>query len=275
MWGNIYSQLSCNSCSRLTGIWELMKLSCKLTHANSRLSTLMQLFFSMQTLACQLSCNSCSRLTRTESWWNSHVNSRLSTLTQLFFSFDQDTRVDETLMQALACQLSCNSCSRLTRTRELMKLSCKLSLVNSHVTLVLVWPGPRVDETLMQTLACQLSCNSCSRLTNNLINQYSRIDPGNLPFPSPSQLSNHPSLHHSHSLRDVWLHFWENSEKCRPSSGDWGLWVHHQINTKVQNEAWKYVICDFSNFLERYWEVHYKVRDAHWGCQIKPPPLPE
>ena len=40
-------------------------------------------------------------------------------------------------------QLSCNSCSRLTRTRELRKLSYKLSLGNSH----------------------QLSCNSCSRLT--------------------------------------------------------------------------------------------------------------
>ena len=40
-------------------------------------------------------------------------------------------------------QLSCNSCSRLTRTWELRKLSYKLSLVNSH----------------------QLSCNSCSRLT--------------------------------------------------------------------------------------------------------------
>ena len=26
---------------------------------------------------------------------------------QLLFSFDQDTRVDETLMQTLACQLSC------------------------------------------------------------------------------------------------------------------------------------------------------------------------
>ena len=50
-------------------------------------------------------------------------------------------RVDVTLMQTLACQLSCNSCSRLTRTWELMKLSCKLSLVNSHATLVLVWPG--------------------------------------------------------------------------------------------------------------------------------------
>ena len=40
----------------------------------------------------------------------------LSILILLLFSFDQDTRVDESLMQNLACQLSCNSCSRLTRT---------------------------------------------------------------------------------------------------------------------------------------------------------------
>ena len=43
----------------------------------------------------------------------------------------------------LACQLSCNSCSRLIKQGKLMKLSCnspcKLSLVNSHATLVLVW----------------------------------------------------------------------------------------------------------------------------------------
>ena len=102
-------------------------------HANSRLSTLMQLLFSFdQTLACQLSCNSCSRLTRT--WVDETLmqNSRLSTLMQLLFSFDLDTRVVETLMQTHACQLSCNSCSRLTRTWELMKLSCKLSLVSSY-----------------------------------------------------------------------------------------------------------------------------------------------
>ena len=44
-----------------------------------------------------------------KSWLNSHANSRLSALMQLLFSFDQDMRVDETLMQTLACQLSCNS----------------------------------------------------------------------------------------------------------------------------------------------------------------------
>ena len=46
-------------------------------------------------------------------------------------------------IQKLACKLSCNSCSRLTRTWELRQLLYKLSLINSH----------------------QLSCNSCSRLT--------------------------------------------------------------------------------------------------------------
>jgi hypothetical protein len=89
-----------------------------------------------------------------------------STLMQLLFSFDRGMRVEKTLMQTscfsdstlmqtlasqISCklsllnshQLSCNSCSRLTRTRELRKLSCKLSLLNSH----------------------QLSCKSCSRLT--------------------------------------------------------------------------------------------------------------
>ena len=113
---------SCNSCSRLTRTWELMKLPCKLSLVNSHATFVLV-------------------WPGHESWWNSHANSRLSTLMQLLFSFDQDMRVDETLMQTLACQLSCNSCSRLTRTWELMKLSCKLSLVNSHATLVLVWPG--------------------------------------------------------------------------------------------------------------------------------------
>ena len=73
----------------------------------------------MQTPASQLSCNSCSRLNGT-----------------------RESRVEKTLMQTLASQLSCNSCSRLNGTRELRKLSCKLSLLNSH----------------------QLSCNYCSRL---------------------------------------------------------------------------------------------------------------
>ena len=45
-------------------------------------------------------------------------------------------------MSTLSYRVSCNSCSRLTLwTWELMKLSCNLSLVNSHATVVLVWQG--------------------------------------------------------------------------------------------------------------------------------------
>ena len=60
---------------------------------------------------------------------------------QLLFLFNQDMRVEKTLIQTLACQLSCNSCSHLTRTWELRKLSYKLLLVNSRATLVLISPG--------------------------------------------------------------------------------------------------------------------------------------
>ena len=138
-------------------------------------------------ISSQLSCNSCSGWLGHESWENlmQTLASQLSsTHMQLLFSFDhEDMRVEKTLMQTLASQLSCNSCSRLTRAWELRKLSCKLSLLNSHATLVLVWPGHeswenshanscfstlmqllfsfdqgmRVEKTLMQTLASQLS----------------------------------------------------------------------------------------------------------------------
>ena len=60
-----------------------------------------------------------------------------STLMQILFSFDRDMRVEKTLMQT-----SCFSDSTLMQTLA-SQISCKLSLLNSH----------------------QLSCNSCSRLT--------------------------------------------------------------------------------------------------------------
>jgi hypothetical protein len=160
----ISSQLSCNSWSHLTGAWELRKLSCKLSLLNSH-ATLVLIWPGH------------------ESWENSHANSRFSTLMQLLVAFDWGMRVEKTLMQTLASQLSCNSCSHLTRTWELRKLSCKLSLLNSHATLVLNWPryeswenshansrfstlmqllfsfdrDMRVEKTLMQTLVSQLS----------------------------------------------------------------------------------------------------------------------
>jgi hypothetical protein len=83
-----------------------------------------------------------------ESWENSHANSRFSTL--INFSCNSCSRLTGAWeLRKLSCklsllnshQLSYNSCSRLTGARELRKLSCKLSLLNSHATLVLVWPG--------------------------------------------------------------------------------------------------------------------------------------
>ena len=66
---------------------------------------------------------------------NSHTNSRLSTLMQLLFSFDQELKVEKTLIQTLACQLS----------------SIVMQLLFSFDQ------DTRVEKTLLQTLACQLS----------------------------------------------------------------------------------------------------------------------
>jgi hypothetical protein len=117
MW-TLACQLSCNSCSRLIKQWKLRKLSCKLSLLNSH-----------ATLVLVWSSN--------ESWENSHVNSRFSTLMQLLFSFDQAMKVEKTLMQTLASQLSCNSCSRLIKQWKLRKLSWKLSWNNGLFLIVL------------------------------------------------------------------------------------------------------------------------------------------
>ena len=60
------------------------------------------------------------------------INSHLSTLMQLLFSFDQDMKVEKTLIQTLACQLSS------TLMQPLFLLDQVL----------------RVEKTLMQTLVC-------------------------------------------------------------------------------------------------------------------------
>ncbi len=100
-------QLSCNSCSRLTGTRELRKLFMR-TLASQRSLTLMQLLFSFDR-----DTRAEKKLTCKLSFANSHqLSCKLSLVN--------------------SDQLSCNSCSRLTRTRELRKLSCKLLLVNSH-----------------------------------------------------------------------------------------------------------------------------------------------
>ncbi len=57
-------------------------------------------------------------------------------------------------------QLSCNSCSCLTRARELRKLSCKLSLVNSHQllsTLMQLLFSFDWDTLELKKLSCKLS----------------------------------------------------------------------------------------------------------------------
>ena len=51
-----------------------------------------------------------------------------STFTQLLSPFDQDMRVEKTLIQTLASQLSCNSCSCLTKTWETLKHMQVISL---------------------------------------------------------------------------------------------------------------------------------------------------
>ena len=46
-------------------------------------------------------------------------------------------------------QLSCNFCCRLTEAWELRKLSCKLSLLNSHISSDDNWPSsaPQISES--------------------------------------------------------------------------------------------------------------------------------
>ena len=82
-------------------------------------------------------------------------------------------------LRKLSCRLSlvnshqlwCNSCSRLTRTWELRKLSYNRSLLNSHQLscnscsrLTRTWELRRPSYDLSLLNSHQLSCNSCSRL---------------------------------------------------------------------------------------------------------------
>ena len=155
----------------------------------------------MQTLACQISSSLMQLLlsfrgrTNEKTFVQTLPCHLSSILISFFLSLDQDTRVEKSLMQTLACQLSpilmhscsrfggrgliklsckfslvnpnqlsCNSCSRLTRTRVLRKLSCKLSLVNSSITLMRLFfsfdHGTTVEKSLMQILIShQLSCD--------------------------------------------------------------------------------------------------------------------
>ena len=74
---------------------------------NSKLVQIFTRFTAPVLISCN-QCKLCPRLTRSWELIKLSYYSRLSALVQLLFSFDQDMRVDETLMQTLACQLSCN-----------------------------------------------------------------------------------------------------------------------------------------------------------------------
>ena len=148
------SQLSCNSCSRLTRAWELRKLSYKLSLLNSH-ATLVRVWPGHQ------------------SWENSHTNSRFSTLRQLLFAFDQDIRVEKTLRQTLACQLSSTLMQLFFSFEQDMRIEKTLTQTFvSHLssTLVVVWPWRtwelrKLSYKLSLINFPQLSCNFCSRLT--------------------------------------------------------------------------------------------------------------
>ena len=96
---------------------------------------------------------------------NSHC-STLHTLMQLLFSFDQDMRVEKTLIQTLACQLSSTLMQLLFSFDQDMRVektliqtpACQLSSTLMQL-LFSFDQDMRVEKTFIQTLACQLSSN--------------------------------------------------------------------------------------------------------------------
>ncbi len=66
-------------------------------------------------------------------------------------------RVERTPVQTLASQTLIYSHPRLTGASELRELSCKLSLLNSHLLSSSFDRRIRVERTLVQTLPSQLS----------------------------------------------------------------------------------------------------------------------
>jgi hypothetical protein len=80
---------------------------------------------------------------------------------QLLFSFDRGTRVEKTLMQTLASQLSCNSCSRaFDRGMRVEKTLMQTLASQLSSTLILVWPGAG-NKTLNYYFVVKSSyCNS-------------------------------------------------------------------------------------------------------------------
>ena len=106
---------------------------------------------------------------------STYTNSCFSTLMQLLLSFDQDMRVEKTLIQTLTCQFVSTLMQLLFPFDQNMRvektliqtLACQLSSTLMQL-LFSFDQDMRVEKTLIQTLAYQLSStliNSCFRLT--------------------------------------------------------------------------------------------------------------
>jgi hypothetical protein len=94
---------------------------------------------------------------------------------------------------------------RLTGAQELRKLSCKLSLLNSHATLVLVWPGHESWEnyhansrfsslinSLMQSWSCLTGAQELRKLSCklSLLNSHQLSCKLGLVWPGPESWEN-------------------------------------------------------------------------------------
>ncbi len=122
-----------NSCVRVDESWQArvcMRLFSTLVSQSNEKKSCMRVF---STLTIQSKEANESRMKDDE------VENRTFACMNLIYKLSPGLNFEKTLTR----QLSCNSCSSFTGTRELRQLSCKPSLANYH----------------------QLSCNCCSRLT--------------------------------------------------------------------------------------------------------------
>ena len=131
---------------------------------------------------------------------------------QVLFSFDQDMRVEKTLIQTLACQLSSTFMQLLFSFDQDMRvektliqtLACQLSS-----TLMQLWfsfdQDMRVEKTLIQTLACQPSSTLMQLLFS--FDQDMRVEK-TLIQTLACQLqstSQYPSVYTTHPICSCWI----------------------------------------------------------------------
>ena len=111
------------------------------------------------------------------SGWNFHANSPLIIHMRFLLSFDQDVRVEKTLIQTLACQLSSTFIQLLFSFDQDMRvektfiqtLACQLS--PTLIQLLFSFDQDMiVEKTLIQTLACQLLSTLMQLLFSFVIN---------------------------------------------------------------------------------------------------------